>query len=428
MSNPKIKIEDDPYGNQPLLSRAVLTRGFNAYDDSNATSSMINESDLLDLESMNSPEMHVYGSKDKNNAHAMAAASIGFSSATPTHQISSMPKYGTLPYGTTPPVPESTSPFDSFLLNQGSHLLKKQPRTGFIGNSGNNVNVNNNGNSVNNSVNNVNVNNNNVPVNKTSNMSSSYSSPRPDTYAQRFLNENPVASTSSTPVGSYEYSLSPSQKGFGSGSKLSTSHPDDKQQLLLAERRRRRRESHNAVERRRRDNINEKIKELCDLLPEQFLMAAMDFQGNPIVKDEKPNKGTILSRSVDYIKQLQIVIDDQNRREIELHEMIHSLERQLGRPLTEFPYTSAEISLSKAGIGPQVPGATPGSDQGVNNGPGAVTSPASQGSMAVDLKSTTGVTPDNYTPEFDLDYYNAYSYGRHESALVDEEFGLSPNQ
>ncbi|KAI8326963.1 hypothetical protein BD560DRAFT_468373 [Blakeslea trispora] len=38
--------------------------------------------------------------------------------------------------------------------------------------------------------------------------------------------------------------------------------------------RRRRRESHNAVERRRRDNINERIHELCTLLPERLLDTA----------------------------------------------------------------------------------------------------------------------------------------------------------
>jgi hypothetical protein len=424
-SHAKIKIEEDPYRDQHLLSRTVLTRGFNAYDDDNVTSSMIDESDLLDLESIDTASgMNSFG---KNaNAHAMAAASIGFSAATPTHGSGSLGnnKYGSLRYGTTPPVPESTSPFDSFLLNQGAHLLKQQNRSPNGLRTAHNANNNIVGNNTDRTGNlNTSTNNQNSNAASTTNMSSSYSSPRPDPYAQRFLNENAVASTSSTPVGSYEYSLSPSHKP-----KLSSSHPDDKQQLILAERRRRRRESHNAVERRRRDNINEKIKELCDLLPEQFLMAALDIQGNPIVKDERPNKGTILSRSVDYIKQLQVVIDEQNRREVELQEMVRSLEQQLGRPPTEFGHTSAEYSLSKAGIGPHIPGATP---EGMTVGAtgNSVTSPGSQDSAPPpNPKNNSGMTPENFTPEFDLDYYNSYNYGRHENALVDEDFGLSPQQ
>lgn len=436
-SHPKIKVEEDSYRDQQMLPRAVLTRGFNSYDDDNMTSSMIDESDLLDLENMDTNS-----GMNSNNAHAMAAASIGFSATTPTN------KYGSLRYGSTPPIPESTSPFDNFLMNQGSHLLKQQnrPSNGLRTNQSANVDITAMSSSVNNKTNNIsntpnNANQTSNSMANTTNISTSYTSPHPDPYAQRFLNENAVASNSSTPVGSYEYSLSPGHKP-----KLSSSHPDDKQQMILAERRRRRRESHNAVERRRRDNINEKIKELCDLLPEHFLLAAVDMQGNPIVKDERPNKGTILSRSVDYIRQLQLVIDEQNRREVELQEMIHSLEQQLGRPPTEFGHTSAEISLSKAGIGSHISGATPegmgGGASSAGSGPSgsgagpvaqgsgtgnSVTSPGSQDSVQLNARSAnSGMTPENFTPEFDLDYYNSYNYGRNDNALVDEDFGLSP--
>ncbi|UZJ54641.1 hypothetical protein CBS101457_003961 [Exobasidium rhododendri] len=142
----------------------------------------------------------------------------------------------------------------------------------------------------------------------------------------------------------------------------------EKERNKVAERRRRRRESHNAVERRRRDNINERIAELASLLPESMLLDAIaastaggttphidlslftrkpfpstiehsiDRDGNedPLTHDvatqeqnqtelerkalalapvssgsetlalaqSKPNKGIILSKSVDYIKHL----------------------------------------------------------------------------------------------------------------------------
>ncbi|PVV03791.1 hypothetical protein BB560_001716 [Smittium megazygosporum] len=69
---------------------------------------------------------------------------------------------------------------------------------------------------------------------------------------------------------------------------------DPRRAQIISEKRRRRRESHNAVERRRRDNINEQIQELYNLLPSH-------------IKDPniKPNKGLILSKSVSYIKELK---------------------------------------------------------------------------------------------------------------------------
>jgi hypothetical protein len=115
---------------------------------------------------------------------------------------------------------------------------------------------------------------------------------------------------------------------------------------LLSERRRKRRESHNAVERRRRDNINDRIAELALLLPEILLEPSQGSQSNgetnadpntdvnspneapsspkaagfsvnspPLTAQQlsqrqaanKPNKGVILGKSVEYIRYLQQV-------------------------------------------------------------------------------------------------------------------------
>ncbi|KAF9416779.1 hypothetical protein BGZ94_010116 [Podila epigama] len=82
--------------------------------------------------------------------------------------------------------------------------------------------------------------------------------------------------------------------------------------MLINEKRRRRRESHNAVERRRRDNINEKIQELSTLLPECYVDSA-----------NKPNKGIILRKSVDYIRHLQQLVASQASRNQELEAQLH---------------------------------------------------------------------------------------------------------
>lgn len=131
---------------------------------------------------------------------------------------------------------------------------------------------------------------------------------------------------------------------------------EEKQQMLL-ERRRRRRESHNAVERRRRDNINEKIKELSELVPEQFLLAAMEAGMKSGTADDRPNKGTILARSVDYIRLLQEIIDRQNHVEVEFQDLVNRYQMKLGEEPTSYNYTSAEVALREAGLlgGPPPP-------------------------------------------------------------------------
>jgi hypothetical protein len=78
----------------------------------------------------------------------------------------------------------------------------------------------------------------------------------------------------------------------------------------INEKRRKRRESHNAVERRRRDHINEKISELSVLLPE----FAQD-------STNKPNKGVVLRRSVDYIRHMQLFAARQMDRTLELEQV-----------------------------------------------------------------------------------------------------------
>ncbi|KAF9160095.1 hypothetical protein DFQ26_005891 [Actinomortierella ambigua] len=84
--------------------------------------------------------------------------------------------------------------------------------------------------------------------------------------------------------------------------------------MLLNEKRRRRRESHNAVERRRRDNINEKIQELSTLLPDTYIDTA-----------NKPNKGVILRKSVDYIRHLQQLVASQTSRNQELETQLRMM-------------------------------------------------------------------------------------------------------
>lgn len=69
---------------------------------------------------------------------------------------------------------------------------------------------------------------------------------------------------------------------------------------------------HSLVERRRRDNINEKIQELSTLLPDCYIDTS-----------NKPNKGVILRKSVDYIRHLQQLVATQSSRNQELEAQLH---------------------------------------------------------------------------------------------------------
>ncbi|KAI8641956.1 helix-loop-helix DNA-binding domain-containing protein, partial [Parasitella parasitica] len=112
---------------------------------------------------------------------------------------------------------------------------------------------------------------------------------------------------------------------------------DDGQQRNLQEmfeKRRRRRESHNAVERRRRDNINERIQELCTLLPEKLLDSAptssnvMSVSNGQVGSNGRAiNKGTILKLSVDHIKELREDVSNYQEQIKKLEYMIECAKR-----------------------------------------------------------------------------------------------------
>ena len=106
------------------------------------------------------------------------------------------------------------------------------------------------------------------------------------------------------------------------------------------------------VDRKRRDNINEKIQELMRLIPSDFFNDSKEKSGT---KDGKPNKGQILSKSVDYITWLQQRIDENNRKEVELSIKLRNLEIANNVPINRrmnLLHTSAEVGLSKIGVGP----------------------------------------------------------------------------
>jgi hypothetical protein len=109
-------------------------------------------------------------------------------------------------------------------------------------------------------------------------------------------------------------------------------------QAALKEKRQKRRESHNAVERRRRDNINEKIQELAAIIPDEFMTppsAMLQGASSPLGASPathhapdgtiKHNKGIILRKSVDYIRSLQDVVKESQRRARRLEEEVKRL-------------------------------------------------------------------------------------------------------
>ncbi|KAF8001079.1 hypothetical protein HF325_004868 [Metschnikowia pulcherrima] len=114
-------------------------------------------------------------------------------------------------------------------------------------------------------------------------------------------------------------------------------------QLTLEEKAKRRREFHNAVERRRRDLIKEKIKVLGFLVPPLLLTPQVcavqailkqpslntkemkELLASIRVKEAKPNKAFILQTSVDYIRHLQYVLEQQSARKQELEDAISKL-------------------------------------------------------------------------------------------------------
>lgn len=113
-------------------------------------------------------------------------------------------------------------------------------------------------------------------------------------------------------------------------------------------------------ERKRRDNVNERIQELLTLIPpEYFLEQPRDEDGpgtkSTGTKDGKPNKGQILSKAVEYIQAMQNLIDENNRKEVQLLLKLKTLQmRQQGKANVPVSVgtTSAELALGQIGVGP----------------------------------------------------------------------------
>ncbi|XP_036214289.1 uncharacterized protein Mitf isoform X3 [Bactrocera oleae] len=110
---------------------------------------------------------------------------------------------------------------------------------------------------------------------------------------------------------------------------------------------RQKKDNHNMIERRRRFNINDRIKELGTLLPKT------NDPYYEVVRDIRPNKGTILKSSVDYIKCLKHEVSRLKQNELRQRQMemqnrkllnrIKELEMQAkshGIPLSDFNLTS----------------------------------------------------------------------------------------
>jgi len=118
---------------------------------------------------------------------------------------------------------------------------------------------------------------------------------------------------------------STSLSNFGSPASFS-SHLNSKKLLSKEGKINRRRELHNAVERRRRDLIKEKIRELGTLVPPMLLFDGPKRKAST-KKESRANKSTILSKSVIYIENLQLVMKMQEERRQMLVSRITALSR-----------------------------------------------------------------------------------------------------
>lgn len=114
---------------------------------------------------------------------------------------------------------------------------------------------------------------------------------------------------------------------------------------------RQKKDNHNMIERRRRFNINDRIKELGTLLPKT------NDPYYEIVRDVRPNKGTILKSSVEYIKCLKNEVHRLKQQEARQKQMEHinrrlqlrvqELERQAkshGLPVSDFNWQSLSLN------------------------------------------------------------------------------------
>ena len=142
-------------------------------------------------------------------------------------------------------------------------------------------------------------------------------------------------------------------------------------------------------DRRRRDNINERIQELLDMIPEEYFdsyYGKNSESGTPVAtpglggsvastpatpgagnkskgsgtRDGKPNKGQILTQTVEFITRLQNGVDAKNREEVDLMTKVISLSKKTGTIMNDIDleHTSAEVELGKIGVGP-LAGVTP---------------------------------------------------------------------
>ncbi|XP_057661799.1 transcription factor EC isoform X1 [Diorhabda carinulata] len=114
---------------------------------------------------------------------------------------------------------------------------------------------------------------------------------------------------------------------------------------------RQKKDNHNMIERRRRFNINDRIKELGTLLPKN------NDPYYEIVRDVRPNKGTILKSSVEYIKCLKNEVyrlKQQEARQKQMESMnrrlqlrVQELERQAkshGLPVSDFNWQNMPVT------------------------------------------------------------------------------------
>lgn len=117
-------------------------------------------------------------------------------------------------------------------------------------------------------------------------------------------------------------------------------------------------------EKKKTDEINETIQVLLTLIPTEFFESdskrtddnkeedAFKLNG---LKDGKPHKGQILTKSVEYIQHLQNLIDTNNRKEVELIVKLKKLQQQqspgLQNTTITVGHTSAERALGEIGVG-----------------------------------------------------------------------------
>lgn len=205
--------------------------------------------------------------------------------------------------------------------------------------------------------------------------SGSYLNSPPPKY-QNARRENPSAISNSIPSNiSKNKVVSPPPMDNGLGTSLPGSMHNQQsvstKQLSKEEKLKRRREFHNAVERRRRDLIKERIKDLGFLVPPSLLnpqlCAVQNLQRNSQlnsreindllasikVKETKPNKSTILNKSVDYIIHLKYVLEQQSKSQRELAQQIEEIEAKINNNInqgTAGPSTTSNQSQPSSDI------------------------------------------------------------------------------